>query len=59
MTICPMEINYKRKQHLSVERIVEMIHDLHGVKLSEGAICSIPQRAGNKATQVALACKSL
>ena len=46
-------IFYKQPQHLSYERIVETMRDLHGVNLSEGAIASILQRAGQKAQPVA------
>jgi transposase len=44
---------YKQTQHLSYERIVETMRDLHGVLLSEGAIDSILKRAGEKARPVA------
>jgi transposase len=50
-------IFYKQTQHLSIERIVETMRDLHGVKLSEGAIASIIERAGKKAQPVAEAIK--
>jgi transposase len=50
-------IFYKQTQHLSYERIVETMRDLHGVILSEGAIASILQRAGEKAQPVAEAIK--
>jgi transposase len=50
-------IFYKQTQHLSYERIVETMRDLHGVNLSEGAIASILQRAGEKAQPVAEAIK--
>lgn len=46
-------IFYKQTQHLSIERIVETMRDLHGVNLSEGAIASIIERAGKKAQPVA------
>jgi transposase len=48
---------YKQTQHLSIERIVETMRDLHGVTLSEGAIASILERAGEKAQPVADAIK--
>lgn len=48
---------YKQTQHLSYERIVETMRDLHGVSLSEGAIASILRRAGEKAQPVAEAIK--
>jgi transposase len=50
-------IFYKQTQHLSIERIVETMRDLHGVNLSEGAIASIIERAGEKAQPVATAIK--
>jgi transposase len=50
-------IFYKQPQHLSYERIVETMRDLHGVMLSEGAIASILRRAGEKAQPVAEAIK--
>jgi transposase len=50
-------IFYKQTQHLSIERIVETMRDLHGVNLSEGAVASIIERAGKKAQPVASAIK--
>jgi transposase len=50
-------IFYKQTQHLSYERVVETLRELHGVTLSEGAIASILQRAGEKAQPVAEAIK--
>lgn len=50
-------IFYKQTQHLSYERIVETMRHLHGVSLSEGALASILQRAGEKAQPVAEAIK--
>jgi transposase len=50
-------IFYKQAQHLSIERIVETMRDLHGVNLSEGAIASILERAGKKAQPLAEAIK--
>jgi transposase len=44
---------YKQVQHLSCERIVETMRDLHGVELSEGAVVAILKRAGKKAPPVA------
>lgn len=44
---------YKQTQHLSYERIVETLRELHGVTLSEGAVAQILQRAGEKAQPVA------
>jgi len=52
-----MVIFYKQTQHLSYERIVETMRNLHGVILSEGAIASILERAGEKAQPVAEAIK--
>ena len=48
---------YKQTQHLSIERIVETMRDLHGVNLSEGAVVAILKRAGEKAAPVAAAIK--
>jgi transposase len=48
---------YKQTQHLSCERIVHTMRDLHGVALSEGAVCSILERAGRQAAPVAAAIK--
>jgi len=48
---------YKQTQHLSYERIVATMRELHGVNLSEGAIASILERAGEQATPVAAAIK--
>jgi transposase len=50
-------IFYKQTQHLSCERVVETMRDLHGVNLSEGAITSILRRAGEKAQPAAEAIK--
>lgn len=50
-------ITYKQKQHVSVERVVETMNDLHGVNLSQGAVCSILERAGKKAEPEAEAIK--
>jgi transposase len=44
---------YKQTQHLSYERIVETMRDLHGVQLSEGAVAAILERAGDKAQPIA------
>jgi transposase len=46
-------IYYKHPQHLSYERLVETMRDLHGVSLSEGAIAAILRRGGNKAQPLA------
>lgn len=48
---------YKQMQHLSYERLVETMRELHGVTLSEGALVAILQRAGEKAAPVAAAIK--
>src|SRR6266511_2604153 len=50
-------IFYKQTQHLSIERSVETMRDLHGVDLSEGAVASIIERAGKKAQPLAEAIK--
>jgi transposase len=50
-------IFYKQTQHLSIERIVETMRNLHGVNLSEGAVASIIERAGKKAQPLAEAIK--
>jgi transposase len=50
-------IFYKQTQHLSIERIVETMRDLHGVNLSEGTVASILERAGKKAQPIAEAIK--
>lgn len=50
-------IFYKQTQHLSYERIVETMREMHGVSLSEGTVASILQRAGEKAAPVAEAIK--
>ena len=44
---------YKQTQHLSYERIVETMRDLHGVQISEGAVAAILERAGEKAQPIA------
>jgi len=46
-------IYYKQKQHLSVERIVEVMRELHGVELSEGGVVAILRRGGGAAQPVA------
>jgi transposase len=46
-------IFYKQTQHLSYERIVETLRELHAVSLSEGAVAAILQRAGEQAQPVA------
>lgn len=46
-------IYYKQLQHLSYERIVETMRDLHGVTLSEGAVAAILKRGGQNAQPIA------
>lgn len=46
-------IFYKQTQHLSYERIVATMRELHGVTLSEGAVAQILHRAGQNANLVA------
>jgi transposase len=46
-------IYYKQEQHLSVERIVEVMRELHGVELSEGGVIAILRRAGEAAQKMA------
>ena len=50
-------IYYKHPQHLSYERVVETMRELHGVTLSEGALVAILKRGGQKAQPVAEAIK--
>jgi transposase len=50
-------IYYKQPQHLSYERIVATMRDLHGVSLSEGAVAAILKRGGENAWPVAEAIK--
>src|SRR6266536_1774744 len=45
-------IFYKQTQHLSIERSVETMRDLHGVDLSEGAVASIIEVMGQLAVKV-------
>ena len=49
---------YKQTQHLSYERLVETLRELHGVTISAGALANILQRAGEKAQPVAAAIKA-
>ncbi len=44
---------YKQIQHQGVERIVETMRDLHVLKLSEGGVMAILERAGKKAQPIA------
>jgi transposase len=46
-------VYYKQLQHMSYERTVGTLHDLHGVDLSEGAIAAILARAGTRAAPLA------
>jgi transposase len=46
-------IYYKQPQHMSCERIVETMRDLHGVTLSEGVVSAILKRGGQNAQPVA------
>jgi transposase len=46
-------IYYKQEQHLSVERIVEVMRELHGVELSEGGVIAILRRGGEAAQPAA------
>lgn len=48
---------YKQTQHLSYERVVEVMRNLHGVNLSEGAVATMLKRAGEKAAPIAEAIK--
>ncbi len=42
-------VYYRQEQHLSYERTKKALSDLHGVKLAEGSIDKILQRAGQEA----------
>jgi transposase len=46
-------IYYKQEQYLSVERIVEVMRELHGIELSEGGVIAILRRAGEAAQPMA------
>lgn len=46
-------IYYKQPQHMSCERVVETMRDLHGLTLSEGGISAILKRGGQNAQPVA------
>lgn len=46
-------IYYKHLQHMSYERTVATLHDLHGIDLSEGGVAAILHRAGNRAAPLA------
>jgi transposase len=44
-------VYYRQQQHMSYERTKNALADLHGVKLCEGSIDKITQRAGKEAIQ--------
>ena len=44
-------VYYRQQQHMSYERTKKALSDLHGVKLCEGSIDKITQRAGKAALQ--------
>jgi transposase len=44
-------VYYRQEQHISYERTVKALRDLHGVGISQGGIDKIMQRAGKKAAQ--------
>ncbi len=44
-------VYYRQEQHISYQRAERALRDLHGVKISQGGIDKIMQRAGNKAIQ--------
>jgi len=44
-------VYYRQQQHMSYERTKNALSDLHGVKLCEGSIDKITQRAGKEAIQ--------
>ncbi len=44
-------VYYRQEQHISYQRTERALQDLHGVKISQGGIDKIMQRAGNKAIQ--------
>lgn len=46
-------IYYKHLQHMSYERTVGTLHDLHGIDLSEGGVAAILNRAGIRAAPLA------
>ena len=46
-------VYYRQQQHMSYERTKKALSDLHGVKLCEGSIDKITQRAGKEALQQA------
>jgi len=44
-------VYYRQQQHMSYERTKKALSDLHGVKLCEGSIDKITQRAGKEAKE--------
>ncbi len=44
-------VYYRQEQHMSYERTRRALSDLHGVKLCEGSIDNITQRAGKEAVE--------
>lgn len=46
-------IYLKHQQHLSYERIVASVHEMFGLRLSEGGVAAILERAGKNAAPVA------
>jgi transposase len=44
-------VYYRQEQHISYQRTERALWDLHGVKISQGGIDKIMQRAGKKAIQ--------
>src|SRR5512137_77590 len=44
-------VYYRQQQHMSYERTKKALSDLHGVKLCEGSIDKITQRAGKRAIE--------
>lgn len=42
-------VYYRQEQHISYQRTQKLLHDLHGVTLSQGGIDQIMQRAGKQA----------
>jgi transposase len=44
-------VYYRQEQHLSYQRTLEALQNLHGVKISQGGIDQIMQRAGREAVK--------
>ena len=42
-------VYYRQEQHMSYERTVATLHNMHGLEISQGGIDQIMQRAGRKA----------